>query len=77
MRSFSLILKASSLLFIIAADVEDVWKTFLLPKLETKLKLKALGCFLLEVPRVNKLGWCKHPVSPWGTVGGLLLRGDP
>lgn len=72
-RSFPLILKSPSLFFITTADTKEVWKAFLLPGLEIKLKLERTWLFLTGGTNSSELGWCKHPISPWGTVG--LCRG--
>lgn len=54
-----------------------MWKTFLLPRLEIKLKLRGLGFSLLEVLMVSELGWCKHPISPWGGCERSPAEGVP
>ena len=75
MKSFPVILKSPSLLFITAANTEEVWKAFLLPRLDSKSTLRGLIFFLLEVPKVSELGWCKHPISPWGLWEVSCRRG--
>lgn len=53
MKSFAFILKFHSLLFINSADIEEVWKTFLLSRLETKLKLRRFVFFFFFLRDTN------------------------
>lgn len=75
-KPFPVAPKSPGLLFVTAASAQEVWKAVLRPTLGSKLTLRGLVFFLLEVPKVSERGWASTPSLPGG-CGRSPAHGAP